>query len=202
MAVNESRKEIRMKVYLEIILKPQPEIPLYFLWEKVYQQIHLALVEMQDDDGKVSIGSVFPEYDAKLFQLGTKLRLFAGSKQELEELDMPKWLSRLMDYVHLTNIKDVPKNCNFAVFKRLQPKSNNTRLARRKAKREGISLEKAMDYFKTRKEQISKAPFIHVRSLSSDKRYRLLIGCVSAEQSYSGKFSTYGLSSSSTVPIF
>ena len=48
-----------MKAYLEIILKPQPEIPLYFLWEKVYQQIHLALAQMKNEYGTASIGISF-----------------------------------------------------------------------------------------------------------------------------------------------
>lgn len=191
-----------MKVYLEIILKPQPEIPLYFLWEKVYQQVHLALVEMQDADGKVAIGTAFPEYDAKQFQLGCKLRLFAMSEQELTELKIEKWLDRLRDYVHITTIKEVQANCNFACFKRVQPKSSNARLARRKAKREGISLEQALSFLGKRKEQISKAPFIHIKSLSSDKRYRLLISQEEKDKSCSGMFSSYGLSSQSTVPIF
>jgi CRISPR-associated endonuclease Csy4 len=191
-----------MKYYTEITLLPQPEIPLYFLWEKVYQQVHLALVERQKEDGKVTIGAAFPGYDGEQFQLGAKLRLFADSKQDLEDLSLPKWLARLTDYIHITSIKDVPTGCDFAVFRRLQPQGNNARLARRKAKREGISLDEAMAYFNTRKEQISKAPFIHAKSLSSNKRYRLLIGCESTEQSCPGSFSTYGLSSSSTVPVF
>jgi len=192
-----------MKYYIELTLLPSVDIPLYFLWEKVYGQVHLALVEMQDSEGKVAIGAAFPGYDAKQFQLGNKLRLFARATQELEKLDIGKWLSRLMDYVHISSIREVPGQVQgYAGYKRVQPKSNNARMARRKAKREGISIEQAMQALSGRKEQLSKAPFVHIKSLSSENRYRLIIASVDAERSCAGKFSTYGLSSTSTVPMF
>lgn len=199
-----------MNYYFEITLLPGTEIPLYFLWEKLYQQVHLALVEMQDNTGKVTIGVSFPEYQAKRFQLGSKLRLFADSTQELERLNIEKWLSRLMDYVHVTPVRDVPENCRFALFRRVQPRSSNAklkRLARRKAEREGIDFEQALAAFGAPKEPLCKVPYIYMTSLSSrktgsEKRYRLLIDQQTAERSRPGKFSTYGLSPKSTVPIF
>jgi len=38
-----------MKWYIDLTLLPESEIPIYFLWEKVYQQLHLALVEQQEN---------------------------------------------------------------------------------------------------------------------------------------------------------
>ena len=38
-----------MKHYIEITLLPNPDINLLSLWSKVFQQIHLGLVEMQDE---------------------------------------------------------------------------------------------------------------------------------------------------------
>ena len=105
-----------MKFYVEITLLPSIETPINFLWEKVYQQIHLALVENQDSHGKVSIGVSFPEYDCKQFQLGNKLRLFSFSQEELEHLNIRKWLFRLRDYIHITDIRYVPENINGRVF--------------------------------------------------------------------------------------
>ncbi|MBL4903685.1 MAG: type I-F CRISPR-associated endoribonuclease Cas6/Csy4 [Desulfocapsa sp.] len=194
-----------MKCYIEITLLPGIEIPIYFLWEKVYQQLHLALVEIQDDNGVVRVGVSFPEYDEKKYQLGCKLRLFAPSKKDLEALNIHKWLSRLTDYIHVTSIREVPgKPAGYAFFKRIQTKSSNTRLARRKAKREGISYEDAFSSLSKRREQISKVPYLHFKSLSTDKRYRLMIACVETEQrnSHGDVFSTYGLSAKSPVPMF
>ena len=197
-------KGIIMQYYIELTLLPGVEIPLYFLWEKLYQQVHLALVEQQDEQGKVAIGAAFPGYDDKQFQLGCKLRLFAKTKEELTALDLEKWLARLLDYVHLSTIRQVPEQFAYAIFKRLQPKTKggNERLARRKAKRQGISYNEALAIISKRKEKSSKAPFIHVKSLSSDERYRLIIDRIPARESCFAGFSTYGLSPVSTVPVF
>ena len=68
-----------MRFYCEITLLPNPEVNLNFLWSKVFQQIHLGLVEMQDEQRRVPIGISFPEYviGEKYSVLGDKLRLFA-----------------------------------------------------------------------------------------------------------------------------
>lgn len=51
-----------MEYYQEITLRPGPEIPLNFLWTKVYTQIHLALVAQKDTPQGGSFGVSFPEY--------------------------------------------------------------------------------------------------------------------------------------------
>src|SRR3990167_8104397 len=87
-----------MKFYFDITLLPSAEIPLSFLWEKMFQQVHLALVEMKSANGNSDIAVSFPEYDGKSFPLGHKLRLFASTKSQLQQLDIGKWLNRLADY--------------------------------------------------------------------------------------------------------
>ncbi len=193
-----------MKKYTEITLLSSDEVPLYFLWEKVYQQLHLVLVEAQDSNNKVKVGVSFPDYDASQYQLGHKLRLFAQSDEELENLNINKWFFRLSDYLHISSIQDVPEKVKgYAFFKRLQLKSNNDRLARRKARRENISYEQAKVHFNRRKEQYSRAPFIRIKSHSSGKRYRLMIVRIDTDNfQTSGEFNTYGLSSRSSVPVF
>lgn len=194
-----------MKYYIEIILLPNDEIPIYFLWEKVYQQLHLCLVESQDSDGKVSVAVSFPEYDDEKYHLGSKLRIMAPSNDKLESLKLQQWMSRLSDYIHITNIREIipEKIQGYVCFKRIQLKSNNARLARRKAKREGISYEQALSHFEGRKEECSRAPFIQIKSHSSGKRYRLIITREETENSEAIKsFSTYGLSTGSPVPLF
>ena len=193
-----------MNYYVEVTLLPSVEIPLYFLWEKVYQQVHLALVEVKKEDGSVAIGLSFPEYDAKRNNLGHKLRLFSQTSSELEKLALSKWVSRLMDYVHITTIRDVPdKTQGYAFFKRVQAKSSRERLARRKAKRENISFAEANQRLNSYKEKSSKLPYIHIKSLSSGRRYRLMISCRETEKKESDfTFSTYGLGRDSVVPLF
>ena len=52
-----------MNYYQDITLLPDADIGLYFLWQKVYQQIHLALVENKSADNASAIGVAFPEYN-------------------------------------------------------------------------------------------------------------------------------------------
>jgi CRISPR-associated endonuclease Csy4 len=195
-----------MKSYIDITLMPNADIALYFLWEKIYQQVHLALVGIKDANDRVKVGASFPDYSSGASQnhMGGKLRLLASSSTELEELNIQESLSRFRDYMHITGIRDVPDKIQaHAFFKRVQSKNNNDRLARRKAKRDGISLQQALAHYADRKEQYSTAPYIRAKSLSSGDRYRLMVAKVDSEiEQNDGGFNTYGLSATSTVPIF
>lgn len=198
-----------MKYYLDITLLPSADITLYFLWEKVYQHVHLALVDEQNKQKTTqsAIGVGFPEYHQERYFLGSKLRLFSISAEALEQLNIKQWLVRLEDYVHITSIRDVPSKIDsYAYFKRLQPKSNNQRLIRRRVKRQAVAVEEATAYFEKRKEVYTRAPFIRIKSHSSAKRYRLFILRVDAENFNPLEarmvFSSYGLSTTSAVPIF
>lgn len=192
-----------MKYYFEIVLKPQPEIPLYFLWEKVSQQIHLALVEIKDVNDKVPVGISFPEYDACQFQLGCKLRLFAEEKEDLTKLNVDKWLSRLCDYLHVKPIEYVPQQNNgYACFRHVKLKGNKEKLARRRAKRKGESFEQALSFYNDYDAPESKLPFINMHSLTNSNNFRIYIAKEIKEQPKTGFFSCYGLSNETTVPLF
>jgi CRISPR-associated endonuclease Csy4 len=128
-----------MNYYLEITLLPNPEVNINFLWSKVFQQIHIGLAEMQNDQRRVPIGVSFPDYKEgdKKSPLGNRCRLFATDEATLVKFDATKWLSRLSDYADdYTKIKPVPKKLTgYAIYQREQPKTNPERLARRYAKR-------------------------------------------------------------------
>jgi len=191
-----------MKYFIDITLSPGPEVPLYFLWHKVYQHIHLAFVEI-NLNGTVGIGVSFPEYNDEKSHLGNKLRLLSPHQHQLEQLNLG-FTSGLNDHLHISPVQKIPhKIQGHAFFKRIQPKNSNERLARRRANRKDISLQQALDYFKGRSEIYSKAPYIHIQSKSTGESYRLIISRQPVQQATSTQlFSTYGLSSSSTVPIF
>lgn len=192
-----------MKHYRDITLLPSADIALNFLWEKVYQQIHLGLVEMQDSNGNVPIGIGLPEYLSKHAPLGRKLRLFAISKEVFTAFDADTWLKRLADYVHLTGVRDVPENIrSFSCFKRQQTKTNVERLARRKAKRQNISIEQAVEQLGDFEDKLVKTPFINIQSQSTGKRFRLFVQKEMCDEPRYEGFSTYGLSPVSTVPEF
>lgn len=213
-----------MKVYQEITIIKSPDISPYFIWSKVYAQLHLALVEQQNPDKTVDIGVSFPEYQCfdknnkTITVLGNKLRVFANSQAVLERLNLQHWFSRLADYVHVTSIKEVPSQVSEHLqVTRYRPNMNMERLTRRFAKRKGISFEEAQKlqnerFTKDNKVSLEEAekhylspiakdlPFIKLKSLSSEREFSLLINQQPVEQQQQGSFSTYGLSSKATVP--
>ncbi|SJM90746.1 type I-F CRISPR-associated endoribonuclease Cas6/Csy4 [Crenothrix polyspora] len=194
-----------MKHYIEITLLPNPDIHLFGLWSQVFQQIHLGLVEMQDDQSRVPIGISFPEYvtGAKYSVLGGKLRLFAMDEATLAKFDAAKWLFRLSDYVHCTRIRPVPeKILGYVIYQREQPKASKERLARRYAKYHKVDYDTALQRYNEKPYKTITSPFIHLKSLSSEHTFCLWIKKQVATENTQGTFSSYGLSATSTVPDF
>jgi len=207
-----------MNKYVEITLLNDADIDLYFLWEKLYAQLHLAFVETVNDNGLVSVGVSFPKYrDGNKPWLGDKIRIFAESEGELNNLNLDKWLDRLTDYIHVKKVKDVPEKVNgYAFFKRLNDKSNQEKLARRRAKNLDISIEEARVFFADQdnrqqpKRQLTHYPYISTLSLHSDSKYPMtVVREETTEAVFNGGFSTYGFSvkregtsGDSAVPLF
>lgn len=191
-----------MNFYQEITLLPGSDITLNFLWGKVYQKIHAGLVSFKDSSGLSVIGVSFPGYTKQ--SLGNKIRLFAKDKVILEHFDAVKLLNQFTEYSHLTGIRDIVFNkiTGYVRFKRVQSKSSNLRLARRKAKREKMRLEDAFDLLKDREQKILKMPFIKIKSHSSSQDFPLFIGREESKELINAGFNCYGLSGISTVPEF
>lgn len=200
-----------MNYYIEVTLMENDQFSPYELWSQLYPQLHLALVEAKNADNKVNIGFSFPQYrfhqDKGVGFIGTKLRLFAESEADLEKLDIRRWLERLEDYVHVTSIREVPNDIkNYAIYKRKQVKTNAQRLARHRVKRGDIGFDEALARY-SNVVTTTNMPYIEMKSLStsdqqSEKRFKLFIEKQSAEKSETQVFSTYGLSSVSSVPEF
>lgn len=204
-----------MKFYQELTLLPDADIDPHFLWSKVYLQVHLALVEMQQEDKKSHIGVSFPDYwqntEKQKRALGKRLRVFAQTEAELERLRLPDFLLRLEDYVHIKRIKPVPAEVTaYAFFSRLSEKANHDALARRRAKRLNIPYAEALAFFadtqnrKQPKREAHLYPFISMQSLGSGEKYPIsIVQSESTEGLVFGQgFSTYGLSADSSVPLF
>jgi len=191
-----------MKYYVDIVLIPTRDEGLDFIWSNLYMQMHLALVEIKSDDG-VEVGFSFPFYNAHAFPLGDTLRVFATSKDLFDRLNLEHWLKRLEGYVYVGKINDVPSNIQeYATFSRKQFKSNIARLARRYAKRHKVTLAEAMEVYKDANTQHTKLPFVNMKSLSREEDMKIFIQKSIKSEVKQGLFSTYGLSSESTVPLF
>ncbi|QFY44832.1 type I-F CRISPR-associated endoribonuclease Cas6/Csy4 [Candidatus Methylospira mobilis] len=192
-----------MNRYIDITLLPDADIGLHFLWEKLYRQIHLGLVEIQEANGSVPVGVAFPGYDAQQCLLGNKLRLLAESEALLERFNAAQWLSRFSDYIHLTGIRPVPERIRaYACYPRIQPKSSKARLARRKARRENIGFEQALAALENFSERRADAPYVWMNSQTNGERFCLFVGYAEKPALVQAGFSAYGLSRISSVPIF
>lgn len=193
-----------MKVYIDITLLPSDDIGHHFLWEKVYQQVHLALVENKHADGSSPIGIAFPEFSAEKHRLGRKIRVFAPDVSSLEKLDIHRWLERLLDYVHLTSVREVPDTVeHYARFSRLKLNNGSPeRFARRAVKRQGISYEQALEERQSMVVKKTKAPFIWTKSLTNGNRFPLFVEQEIVAKSEGNRFDCYGLSKTETIPWF
>jgi CRISPR-associated endonuclease Csy4 len=192
-----------MNYYQDITILPDADIGPGFLWKKIYQQVHLALVEHKGENGRSEIAVSFPEYRKKVFPLGSKVRLHASTMEKLESLDIQNWLSKLSDYCHIASIKTIPEQHSLAVFRRKPIKSIENK-AKRRAKHLGISFDDALEYLKNEgRSKPSKLPFVLMESQSSGKRtFSLFIDAQEAQTEVKGDFDCYGLSNKATVPVF
>lgn len=196
-----------MKFYQEITLIPQADISPYAVWSKLYTQLHLAFVEQKDAQDKTIYGVSFPQYrtlaDKKIAYLGYKLRVFALTEQALSALNLNKWLERLVDYIHISSIRSVPNDIKgYANYYRATPKMTLDERITHQAKRHGVPYHKAAERFEGYKEQSLVYPHIQLTSQTNHQSYPLYIGKQTAEVLTDGRFGTYGLSRTSSVPEF
>jgi CRISPR-associated endonuclease Csy4 len=199
-----------MKHYIDITILPSDDIGVHFLWSKLMMQVHLALVEIQDSNKQVPIAVSFPNYrmntDKQAGFLGNKLRLFSVNKDDLERLNIHKWLSRLTDYLHIKNIADVPANVNsFENFNRRQKSGSPDKHIRRRMKRHNETFEQASLYFSDYKmaKEDKALPYIRMKSLGSNNDFNMSIVRKNVEPSNAVvMFNTYGFSSNSSLPKF
>ncbi len=226
-----------MKYYIDITLLPDAEANLGFLWHKVYQQVHIALVEnaflsneiikekerKEERVKKSNIAISFPKFDDSEFPLGSVLRLFSETQEQLNKLNVKQCLNRLEDYTHCKPIQTVDENKieKHIYFSRKQFKSSARmakdieRRAKYQANKTGVSVGKIKAKLLQNVEEKCKLPFIHVISLSSNPdaslqnkdRFKLFIEKHEVSTEAKGDFTCYGLSSrekdkQATVPWF
>lgn len=211
-----------MKYYQELTILPCAEVPAYFIWSKVYQQLHLGFASHQDEHGHVPIGISFPDYQElstgknncrkplsaekskglPTCAFGHRLRLFAMEESSLQEFAVRDRLARLADYVHITSIRPIPSVLKgYANYRRFHQKNSAEQKARRYAKRHNISYEEALALFPAR-EFDKNIPYIQLKSLTNKNPFRLFIKKDFREKNIENAFGSYGLSDISTVPEF
>lgn len=196
-----------MMFYVEITLLDAEEIAPYALWGKLYTQLHLAFVEHKDAQEQVPYGVSFPQYRAEqkgeksFVSLGSKLRIFAATEGELVALNLSRWLQRLEDYVHVSRIKAVPddKPIRHLCVSRDRAKPFSVARNAAYAARRGISEAAAQQHFGD-SSRLKPLPFIMLKSLTNGQEFSLKIDQKPADEARQGRFGSYGLSHTSTVP--
>ncbi|MFB6348531.1 type I-F CRISPR-associated endoribonuclease Cas6/Csy4 [Moraxella sp. ZJ142] len=199
-----------MQAYQEITLIAQPEIEPHAIWQELYTHLHIAFVEQKDADDKVVYGVAFPQYrtvaDKNLAVLGFKCRIFAPSQSDLQRLDLDKRLERLADYVHISSIRAVPSEIKgYACYHRAIPKMSLSQRIAHQARRHQASIDEVAAYFQDYPKKPTDDiayPFIRIKSSSNGQYFPLFIAKTQLSEPAVGKFGTYGLSRTASVPEF
>ncbi|MCH7423943.1 MULTISPECIES: type I-F CRISPR-associated endoribonuclease Cas6/Csy4 [Shewanella] len=212
-----------MNFYTELQLLPDQEVNLGYIWQNVFQQVHIALVEHKVASNQSLVAVGFPDYRQAQFPLGNKLRLFAKEQTTLEKLDIHRWLTRLEDYVHIKGIKPVPSDVTYVSFVRKQVKSperierDMQQKAALWAAKSGKPLVECLaDLQQSKPTALCSLPFIYLhsqqtkqRSPEKNNKFPLFIQMQQQSTSQDGCFDCYGLSSKAngqsvlaTVPHF
>lgn len=186
-----------MSHYLDILLRPDPEIAPHQLMAALYSKLHLALVQLNSS----TIGVSFPDYAENPASLGIRMRLCAPVV-DLQQLVALPWLGGLKDHIHYSAISIVPSHVGYRHFRRVQAKSNPDRLRRRQIKRHGLTEEEALSRVPDNCAEALRLPFVVLRSASTAQTFKLFLRCDVASVATDGLFNTYGLSTTATTPWF
>ncbi len=187
-----------MDHYIDIRVRPDPELATPHVLNALAGKLHLALAGLKSEH----IGISFPRFRADRPTLGDTLRLH-GDRQSLEQLMTRQWLAGINDHVRLGELLPVPATAKYRVVVRKQTCSSAERIRRRQMKRHGWTDEEAKQRIPDSIEKRLSLPFLNLRSQSTGQPYRLFIDHLPCQDTPApGVFNTYGLSAAATVPWF
>ena len=187
-----------MDHYQDIKIVPDPEFPISMLMNSLFSKLHRVLVQLQSHQ----VGISFPRVRDKQKILGDVLRLH-GSVQSLQHLQSQNWLKGMADHLELADIIPVPGSTQHCQVRRVQVKSNVERLRRRYRKRHGITEQEAIAMIPESVEKRVNLPFLQLKSRSTGQSFRLFVEHHPPQkQAEAGRFNTYGLSTTATIPWF
>ena len=183
-----------MENYIDIKLKPVPELQESPLMNIVFTRLHNKIIEMKTEQ----IGVSFPEYKIKL---GRILRLH-GSEKSLQNFIDTSWLDEVAEYCEVVGVNNIPSEVKYRVISRIRPNMSKSKLERLK-RRNAINTDAEKEYKKKMFAQGLDNPFVDLDSGSTGQRYRLFINLGELlEHPIEGKYNSYGLSKEATVPWF
>ncbi len=184
-----------MDSYIDLILRADEEVPLYFIRNKVFAKFHKALVDLK----QTSIGVSFPKYKTKL---GDVIRIH-GDQPSLTALQQSNWLGGMIGYCEVSKILPVPEKIKgYRAISRIRPTMSNAKL-QRLIKRGSISETATYDYREKMLRTGLENPYIELLSTSNGHKHRryLQFGELKLKPIH-GEFDQFGLSKTATVPWF
>ncbi|KEZ77514.1 type I-F CRISPR-associated endoribonuclease Cas6/Csy4 [Salinisphaera hydrothermalis] len=189
-----------MDHYIDIRLRPDPDFPAPILMGALYSKLHRALVELAADDIGISLPAHNTGVQAR--HPGETLRVH-GAADRIETLLATGWLKGMRDHAEVGEVFPVPDNAVHRTVRRRQFKTNADRLRRRRMRRHNESETEVIEAIPESIEKRVTLPFIQVRSSSTGQRFSLFIEHGPKQDTpEQGRFNSYGLSSSATVPWF
>lgn len=184
-----------MDYYIDILIRPNPEISDSIMMNEVYFRLHKVLGNI----GQGKVGVSFPKFNKTL---GNCLRLHS-SKEIIQQVMSTSWTKEVEDYIKVSNVTKIPEIVSYRMVQRVQLKSNIERLLRRSVRKGWLTEEEAELRLTDAKEKRTKLPFVRIQSLSTNQLFCLFIEHTSiVTNSQSGEFTAYGLSSNATIPWF
>ncbi len=182
--------------YLDIHLLPDPEFAPNQLLGALFAKLHRALVQLGSSDIGISLPGVGASGP------GTHLRLH-GSFPALQRLQAIEWLTGMREHLRQGELATVPPDCQYRCVRRVQVDSNPQRLRRRLMHRHGLDEGAAFQRIPDHSARRTDLPWVEMRSQSSGQRFRLFIDHGPLQDNpCNGSFSSYGLSSTATIPWF
>jgi CRISPR-associated endonuclease Csy4 len=187
-----------MNTYFDIRLLPDPDFSSAILMNSLFNRVHQALAA----HCAANIGISFPDWEQNGVTLGARLRLH-GKGADLEKIIQPGWVAGLQDHATFGAIAQVPTHAGHRVVRRVQAKSNPERERRRLMLRKNISAEAARQIIPDSAAKRLSLPYLVLTSRSTGQKFRLFVEHLPLqEHAVEGRFGTYGLSPTATVPWF
>ena len=187
-----------MDHYLDIVVRPAPELAAHQVMSALYERLHRALVGA----ASAHIGVSFPDVAGKPQSLGTRLRLHA-TLPALARFTAPDWLAGVRDHVSVGAALPVPPETRHRNVRRVQAKSSPERLRRRLMRRHDIDAAEASRRIPDAAAESLALPFVQLGSASTGCTFRLFIDHQPIQPAaVAGDFNAYGLSQQATVPWF
>lgn len=187
--------------YQEITMLPDTILPLHILQTDVFTSLHLAFVNYIKRYGNQTLALAFPHYTIK--NLGNKIRIFSEQKKYLQVFNVDFVLVTFRDYVHVTQIREVPKTAikGWESYYRWQPCGGTNRIRFKITK---YMQQNNVDYATARKKifsSLEQLPYIQLKSFSNHQYFSFFIKRVKRENAKKGPISFYGLGKNVAVPI-